>query len=69
MSQSQHQIDTGRTDTDDHTAGEHEQTELGTDDPATTAGGAHYTCRTHDDPRRARVRGLTAGPVVRVTNE
>jgi hypothetical protein len=67
MSQSQHQTDTGRIDTDDHTASE--TTDLGADDPATTAGGAHYTCRTHDDPRRARSRGLTAGPVVRVTND
>lgn len=63
MSQSQHQTDTERIDTASET------TELGTDDPVTTAGGAHYTCRTHDDPRRARSRGLTAGPVVRTTNE
>jgi hypothetical protein len=67
MSQSQHQIDTGRIDTDDHSAGE--PTDLTTDDPVTTAGGAHYTCRTHDDPNRARSRGLTAGPVVRTSDE
>jgi hypothetical protein len=63
MSQTQHGTDAGRIDTDDRIDRDPDPTDT---DPTTT-GGAHYTCRTHDDPCRARSRGLTAGPVVRTT--
>jgi hypothetical protein len=63
MSQSKQHTDTGGIDTDEHTASDTE-----TADNATT-GGAYVTCRTCDDLRRARTRGLTAGPVVRSTDE
>jgi hypothetical protein len=69
MSQSQQQFDTGRIDPDDHTASDHDSPDGDADDPATSTPGAHYTCRTHDDPHRARSRGLTAGPVVRTADE
>jgi hypothetical protein len=67
MSQTQQQYDTGRIDPDDHTASDNESPDA--DDPAATTPGAAYTCRTHDDPNRARSRGLTAGPVVRPIDE
>lgn len=69
MSQTQQQSDTGRIDPDEHTTSDHESADADADDPGTTTPGAHYTCRTHDDPGRARSRGLTAGPVVRPTDE